>query len=52
MDAEKLKEICLNHIKWLNNDGGEKADLCGANLCGADLCINIYQLDLLDRVTI
>ena len=47
MDAEKLKEILENHKKWLNDDGGERADLrwanlrwanlCGANLCGANL---------------
>ena len=38
MDNEKLKEILERHRKWLNNeDGGERANLCGANLCGANL---------------
>ena len=48
MDNEKLKEILERHRKWLNNeDGGERADLCGANLCGADLCgANLYGADL------
>ena len=53
MDNEKLKEILERHRKWLNNeDGGERADLCGANLYGADLCeanlrgANLYGADL------
>ena len=30
--VDELKEICLKHIKWINNDPeGEKADLSGAN---------------------
>ena len=38
MDAKKLKEILDKHLKWLRNeDGGERADLSGANLSGADL---------------
>ena len=38
MDNEKLKEILERHRKWLNDeDGGERANLRGANLCGADL---------------
>ena len=38
MDNEKLKEILERHRKWLNDeDGGERANLCGAYLCGADL---------------
>ena len=48
MDNEKLKEILERHRKWLNNeDGGERADLCGANLYGADLCeANLRGADL------
>ena len=47
MNAEKLKEICLNHIKWLNNEGGEKADLSRANLSGSNLYgSNISRADL------
>ena len=38
MDNEKLKEILERHRKWLNDeDGGERADLRGANLYGAIL---------------
>ena len=30
--VDELQEICLKHIKWINNDPeGEKADLSGAN---------------------
>ncbi len=53
MDTEKLKEICLKHIKWINDeDGGERAnlsgaDLFGANLSGADLSrANLSGVDL------
>jgi hypothetical protein len=47
MVVTELKRILDEHAKWLNNDGGEKADLReanlreanlhGANLCRADL---------------
>ena len=38
MDNEKLKEILERHRKWLNDeDGGERADLYGANLREANL---------------
>ena len=38
MDAKKLKDILDKHLKWLRGeDGGERADLYGANLSGADL---------------
>ena len=38
MDAEKLKEICLKHVKWLNGEeGGERANLRGSNLSGSNL---------------
>jgi uncharacterized protein YjbI with pentapeptide repeats len=38
MTKEKLKEILDKHLKWLNGeDGGETADLRGANLSGANL---------------
>ena len=34
-----IKDILEKHKKWLNaEDGGERADLRGANLCDADLC--------------
>ena len=36
--TKELKAIFKLHQKWLNNeDGGEGANLRGANLCGADL---------------
>ena len=34
-----IKLILEKHAKWARGeDGGERADLCGANLRGADLC--------------
>lgn len=43
MKTDELKIILEKHRKWLNNNGGERADLSGANLrranlSGADLC--------------
>ena len=36
---EKLKEIIASHGKWLRcENGGERADLSGADLNGANLC--------------
>lgn len=38
MTEKELKEILEKHRKWLNNEeGGERANLGGANLCDADL---------------
>jgi hypothetical protein len=37
MKSEKLKIILAQHMLWLNSNGGERADLRGANLLGADL---------------
>ena len=38
MSELELKEILEKHNKWLNNgEGGERANLSGANLSGADL---------------
>ena len=37
MKQEELKTILENHKKWLNDDGGSRADLSGADLGGADL---------------
>ena len=44
----KLVDILEKHLKWLyGKEGGEHADLCGANLCGADLCgADLYGADL------
>ena len=45
MDIELILE---KHAKWARGeDGGERADLCGANLRGADLCgANLRGADL------
>ena len=38
MTREELNMILDGYRKWLNDEeGGERADLCGANLCRADL---------------
>ena len=38
MNANELKNILKLHKKWLNNEeGGVRADLCGADLRGANL---------------
>ena len=40
---KNLNEILEKHLKWLNDEnGGERADLCGADLRGA----NLYRADL------
>lgn len=38
MEQEKLNEIVANHVKWLQGDGGKRANLAAADLYGADLC--------------
>lgn len=43
MTQEEFNAILENHKKWLEENGGERAnlkgaDLHGADLCGADLC--------------
>ncbi|MBW2003047.1 MAG: pentapeptide repeat-containing protein [Deltaproteobacteria bacterium] len=37
MDRQKLDKILREHKKWVNNEGGRKADLRGADLRGAGL---------------
>jgi len=37
MNNEELNKILDDHKKWLNGDGGIRADLRDANLCGANL---------------
>jgi hypothetical protein len=37
MNEKKLKTILDNHIKWLNDKGGKRADLSYANLRNANL---------------
>ena len=48
MDVNKLKDVLDKHLKWLRGeDGGERANLYGANLYGADLSgANLYGADL------
>ena len=48
MKANDLKTILEKHKMWLNDeDGGEKADLSGADLSGADLSgADLYGADL------
>ena len=47
MRKEELDEILENHVKRLNEDGGERADLSGADLHKADLCkANLCEADL------
>lgn len=36
MEQTELEEILKNHKKWLNGEGGERADFRFANLVGAD----------------
>ena len=37
MEQEKLNEIIASHGLWLQDKGGKRANLEGANLRGADL---------------
>ena len=37
MDKNEIQEILEQHQLWLNNNGGERADLRGVDLYGADL---------------
>ena len=48
MNQIELKEILEKHKKWLNDEeGGERADLRGANLSGANLSVsNLRGADL------
>jgi len=43
MNKEELQKILTEHKKWLQNEGGKKANLCGANLRGA----NLFEANLL-----
>jgi len=47
MNAKELKAILDAHRKWAIGDGGQRADLRGANLQGADLRgANLQRADL------
>ena len=38
MTGKEIKKVLDSHQKWINGeDGGERANLCGAGLCKADL---------------
>lgn len=39
MEQEKLNEIIASHGLWLQDKGGKRANLEGANLRGANLCM-------------
>ena len=48
MKQEELNSILELHRKWLyDEEGGKRANLCGANLYGANLCgANLYGANL------
>ena len=47
MNADELKKVLDSHRKWMNNDGGERANLRGADLSDANLTgANLYGADL------
>lgn len=47
MEKEKLNEIIASHDRWLQDEGGKRADLRGADLRNADLChANMHGADL------
>lgn len=47
VDKDALVKILAEHKAWLENMGGEQADLCNANLHDADLCwANLSHADL------
>lgn len=51
ISEEKLKAIIDSHGKWLRDeDGGERAELRGADLKGADLPKGFYQVSNIGSV--
>ena len=54
MDKQELKAILGKHLKWLRGeDGGERANLFGANLSRADLSgANLSRADLSGAVVL
>ena len=44
MEKAKLDEILANHKKWLEENGGERADLRYADLSGANLDYSCFPL--------
>ncbi len=57
INGKELEDILKDHLLWLNNEGGERANLdganlvranlVGANLCGANLVrANLYRANL------
>ncbi|MCK9327347.1 MAG: pentapeptide repeat-containing protein [Bacteroidales bacterium] len=46
---ENLQEVLSAHLKWINGDGGKRADLSGADLRHADLRhANLVDANLVD----
>jgi len=51
MNQKELNEILELHKKWLNNDGGKRADFTDANLTGVRLAdANLSHADLTDAI--
>jgi hypothetical protein len=49
MNTDKLKDVLEQHLKWVNGDGGKRANLSGADLSGADLSdANLSDANLSD----
>ena len=47
MEQEKLNEIIASHGLWLQDKGGKRANLEGADLRGANLCMaNLERANL------
>ena len=47
MESIELKQILEDHLRWLNNDGGKRANLQGAYLQGAYLqCASLQSANL------
>ena len=45
MTSEEIKKVLDSHQKWINEeDGGERANLRGADLRGADLDFSCFPL--------
>jgi hypothetical protein len=47
MTKEEIAAVLADHLKWLRDEGGQRADLSGANLFGAYLsCANLRGANL------
>ena len=52
MDQEKLNEIIENHVKWLQDEGGKRANLAGAGLEWVNLRVADLRLAGLEGVNL